>query len=58
MKVGKKYTDQDVNFAVANFDDFVRDAETFGFTDASADPPLVGARSAKGDKYTMQEKFS
>ena len=58
MKVATKYTDKDVNFAIASMDDFVRDAETFGFSNADADPPLVGGRSAKGDKYTMSDTFS
>ncbi|XP_072038113.1 protein disulfide-isomerase A3-like isoform X2 [Amphiura filiformis] len=58
MKIGKKYVDQGVTFAIASIDDFAREVGEFGFTDASGDPPIVGARSADGGKYAMQDKFS
>ncbi len=57
MKVAKKYTDQSVTFAIASINEFAREVGEFGFTDASGDPPIVGARSADGGKYPMQDKF-
>lgn len=60
MKVAKSFLDQGkkLNFAVANKNMFSHDVSEFGMEGSSGDLPLVGIRTAKGDKYTMTEEFS
>ncbi|KAL0155034.1 hypothetical protein M9458_049297, partial [Cirrhinus mrigala] len=59
MKVAKSFLDQGkkLNFAVASKNSFSHDVSELGL-DGSGELPLVGIRTAKGDKYVMKEEFS
>ncbi|KAM8862023.1 protein disulfide-isomerase A3 [Synchiropus picturatus] len=60
MKVAKGFLDEGkkLNFAVANKNMFGNELSEFGLVADSAELPLVAIRTAKGDKYVMQEEFS
>ncbi len=54
MKVAQNF--KDLNFAVANKDDFQHEATEFGLDVVIADKPKVAIKSAKG-KFVMSEDF-
>ncbi|XP_036399480.1 protein disulfide-isomerase A3 [Megalops cyprinoides] len=60
MKVAKGFLDQGkkLAFAVANKNSFSHDVSELGLDASSGEVPVVGIRTAKGDKYVMQEEFS
>uniref|UniRef100_A0A8C1HRH3 Protein disulfide isomerase family A, member 3 n=1 Tax=Cyprinus carpio carpio TaxID=630221 RepID=A0A8C1HRH3_CYPCA len=60
MKVAKSFLDQGkkLSFAVANKNSFSHDVSELGLDGSSGELPLVGIRTAKGDKYVMKEEFS
>ncbi|XP_062402861.1 protein disulfide-isomerase A3 [Sardina pilchardus] len=60
MKVAKGFLDQGkkLNFAVANKNGFSHDLSEMGLDASTGEIPVVGIRTAKGDKYVMQEEFS
>ncbi|KAM9807493.1 protein disulfide-isomerase A3 [Neosynchiropus ocellatus] len=60
MKVAKGFLDEGktLNFAVANKNMFSNELSEFGLVADSAELPVVAIRTAKGDKYVMQEEFS
>ncbi|KAK6476905.1 protein disulfide-isomerase A3-like [Huso huso] len=60
MKVAKTFVDQGkkLNFAVANKNAFGQDLAEFGLETSTGELPVVGIKTAKGDKYAMQEEFS
>ncbi|XP_012697964.1 protein disulfide-isomerase A3 [Clupea harengus] len=60
MKVAKGFLDQGktLNFAVANKNSFSQDLSEMGMDGSAGELPVVGIRTAKGDKYIMQEEFS
>ncbi|XP_076127696.1 protein disulfide-isomerase A3 [Alosa pseudoharengus] len=60
MKVAKGFLDQGkkLNFAVANKNSFSHDLSEMGLDASAGEIPVVGIRTAKGDKYVMQEEFS
>lgn len=60
MKVAKGFLDQGkkLSFAVANKNRFSHDVSELGLDGSSGELPLVGIRTAKGDKYVMKEEFS
>ncbi|KAJ8412977.1 hypothetical protein AAFF_G00105590 [Aldrovandia affinis] len=60
MKVAKGFLDQgkELAFAVANKNTFSHDISEMGVDASTGELPVVGIRSAKGDKYVMQEEFS
>ncbi|KAL7885609.1 hypothetical protein AOLI_G00059040 [Acnodon oligacanthus] len=60
MKVAKSFLDQGktLSFAVANRNSFSHDVSELGLDASSGELPVVGIRTAKGDKYVMQEEFS
>ncbi|XP_017330169.1 protein disulfide-isomerase A3 [Ictalurus punctatus] len=60
MKVAKSFLDQGkkLNFAVANKNLFSHDVSELGLDSGSGELPVVGIRTAKGDKYVMQEEFT
>jgi protein disulfide isomerase family A protein 3 len=55
MKVGQNF--KNLNFAVANENDFQHEADEFGLDVITTDEPLVAIKSDKG-KFVMKEKFS
>ncbi|XP_062856753.1 protein disulfide-isomerase A3 [Trichomycterus rosablanca] len=60
MKVAKSFLDQGkkLNFAVANKNSFSHEVSEFGLDSSSGELPVVTIRTAKGDKYVMQEEFT
>uniref|UniRef100_A0A673ZFZ7 Protein disulfide-isomerase n=1 Tax=Salmo trutta TaxID=8032 RepID=A0A673ZFZ7_SALTR len=60
MKVAKSFLDQGktLNFAVASKNSFSHDISEMGLDASSGELPVVGIRTAKGDKYVMAEEFS
>lgn len=60
MKVAKGFLDEGkkLSFAVANKNAFSHDVSELGLDASSGELPVVGIRTAKGDKYVMQEEFS
>ncbi|KAG8440591.1 hypothetical protein GDO86_006368 [Hymenochirus boettgeri] len=60
MMVAKKFLDagHKLNFAVANRKAFAHEVTEFGLDAGSGDLPVVGIKTAKGEKYVMQEEFS
>lgn len=60
MKVAKSFLDQGktLNFAVANKNLFSHDVSELGLDSSSGELPVIGIRTAKGDKYVMQEEFT
>ncbi|XP_065148039.1 protein disulfide-isomerase A3 [Paramisgurnus dabryanus] len=60
MKVAKSFLDQGkkLNFAVASKNSFGHDVSELGLDASSGELPVVGIRTAKGDKYVMKEEFS
>ncbi|XP_041652276.1 protein disulfide-isomerase A3 [Cheilinus undulatus] len=60
MKVAKKYLDEGkkLNFAVANRNMFSHEVSEFGLDSSSGELPVVAIRTAKGDKYAMNEEFT
>uniref|UniRef100_A0A8C7DBI1 Protein disulfide-isomerase n=1 Tax=Oncorhynchus kisutch TaxID=8019 RepID=A0A8C7DBI1_ONCKI len=60
MKVAKGFLDQGnkLNFAVASKNGFSQDIAEMGLDASSGELPVVGIRTAKGDKYVMTEEFS
>ncbi|XP_072004499.1 protein disulfide-isomerase A3 [Engystomops pustulosus] len=60
MMVAKKFLDagHKLNFAVANRKSFAHEVTEFGLDGSAGDIPVVGIKSAKGEKYVMQEEFT
>lgn len=60
MKVAKSFLDQgkSLSFAVASKNSFSHDVSELGLDGSSGELPLVGIRTAKGDKYVMKDEFS
>ncbi|KAL0967938.1 hypothetical protein UPYG_G00260110 [Umbra pygmaea] len=60
MKVAKSFLDQgkELNFAVASKSSFSQDLSEMGLDASSGELPVVGIRTAKGDKYVMTQEFS
>lgn len=60
MKVAKSFLDQGkkLHFAVANKNSFSQEVSEFGLDSSSGELPVVAIRTAKGDKYVMQEEFT
>lgn len=60
MMVAKKFLDagQKLSFAVANRKAFSHEVTEFGLDASAGDVPVVGIKTAKGDKYVMQEEFT
>lgn len=60
MKVAKSFLDQgkQLNFAVASKNAFSHDTSELGLDASSGELPVVGIRTAKGDKYVMTEEFT
>ncbi|KAJ1180173.1 hypothetical protein NDU88_005397 [Pleurodeles waltl] len=60
MMVAKKFLDNghQLNFAVANRKTFGHEVSEFGLDGSSGELPVVGIKTAKGEKYVMQEEFS
>lgn len=60
MKVAKSFLDQGktLSFAVASKNSFSHDVSELGLDGSSGELPLVGIRTAKGDKYVMSDEFS
>lgn len=58
--MAKGFLDQGkkLSFAVANKNAFSNDVSEFGLDSSSGELPVVGIRTAKGDKYAMQEEFT
>lgn len=58
--MAKGFLDQGkkLNFAVANRNSFNHDVSELGLDGSSGELPIVGIRTAKGDKYVMKEEFS
>ncbi|XP_078097604.1 protein disulfide-isomerase A3 [Mustelus asterias] len=60
MKVAQKFLDADekLHFAVANHKTFGHEVSEFGLDSATGDVPVVAIKTAKDQKYVMQEEFS
>ncbi|KAE8618061.1 hypothetical protein XENTR_v10009261 [Xenopus tropicalis] len=60
MKVAKSFVDagKKLNFAVANRKAFGHEVTEFGLDAGTGELPVVGIKTAKGEKYAMQEEFS
>ncbi|XP_048338014.1 protein disulfide-isomerase A3 [Sphaerodactylus townsendi] len=60
MKVARSFLDagHTLNFAVANQKTFSHEISEFGLESTTGDIPVVAIRTAKGEKYVMQEEFS
>jgi len=60
MKVGKAFLDQGkkMGFAVASKNLFSHDVSELGLDASTGELPVVGIRTAKGDKYVMTEEFT
>ncbi|KAM4747715.1 protein disulfide-isomerase A3 [Rhinophrynus dorsalis] len=60
MKVAKTFLDagHKLNFAVASRSAFGHELTELGLDASTGDLPVVGIKTAKGEKYVMQEEFS
>lgn len=60
MKVAQSFLDagHKLNFAVASRKTFGHELSEFGLDGTTGDVPVVAIRTAKGEKYVMQEEFS
>lgn len=60
MKVARSFLDagHKLNFAVASRKTFGHELTEFGLDGSTSDVPLVAIRTAKGEKFAMQEEFS
>ncbi|KAJ7998373.1 hypothetical protein DPEC_G00222030 [Dallia pectoralis] len=60
MKVARSSLDQGkmLHFAVASKASFSQDLSEMGLDSSSGELPVVGIRTAKGDKYVMTEEFT
>ncbi|XP_069481275.1 protein disulfide-isomerase A3 [Ambystoma mexicanum] len=60
MLVAKKFLDNghQLNFAVASRKAFGHEVSEFGLDGSSGELPVVGIKTAKGEKFVMQEEFS
>lgn len=60
MKVARSFLDagRTLSFAVANQKTFSHELSEFGLESTTGDIPVVAIRTAKGEKYVMQEEFS
>lgn len=60
MMIAKKFLDagHKLNFAIANRKSFAHEVSEFGLDASTGDLPVVGIKTAKGEKYAMQEEFS
>uniref|UniRef100_H9G9P8 Protein disulfide-isomerase n=1 Tax=Anolis carolinensis TaxID=28377 RepID=H9G9P8_ANOCA len=60
MKVARSFLDagHKLNFAVASSKTFGHEISEFGLDSSTSDVPVVALRTAKGEKYAMQEEFS
>lgn len=60
MKVARSFLDagHKLNFAVASRKTFGHELSEFGLDGSTSDVPLVAIRTAKGEKFAMQEEFS
>lgn len=57
--VAKKFLDvgKKLYFAIANRKSFPHDVTEFGLDSSPGDIPVVAIKTAKGEKYVMQEEF-
>ncbi|XP_030045501.1 protein disulfide-isomerase A3 [Microcaecilia unicolor] len=60
MKVAKSFLDagKKLDFAVASRKTFGHELSDFGLDGSTGDVPVVAIRTAKGEKFVMQEEFS
>lgn len=60
MMIAKKFLDagRKLSFAVASRKTFGHELSEFGLDSSVGEAPVVAIRTAKGDKYVMQEEFS
>ncbi|XP_029870129.1 protein disulfide-isomerase A3 [Aquila chrysaetos chrysaetos] len=60
MMIAKKFLDagHKLSFAVASRKTFGHELSEFGLDSSVGEAPVVAIRTAKGDKYVMQEEFS
>ncbi|MBS2599938.1 hypothetical protein KFY57_27930, partial [Salmonella enterica subsp. enterica serovar Typhimurium] len=60
MKVAQKFLDagEKLHFAVANHKTFSHELSEFGLDTSTGDIPVVAIKTAKDEKYVMQEEFS
>ncbi|XP_032479701.1 protein disulfide-isomerase A3 isoform X2 [Phocoena sinus] len=60
MMVAKKFLDagKKLNFAVASRKTFSHELSDFGLESTTGEIPVVAIRTAKGEKFVMQEEFS
>lgn len=60
MMVAKKFLDagHKLNFAVASRKTFSHELSDFGLESTTGEVPVVAIRTAKGEKFVMQEEFS
>ncbi|XP_037600057.1 protein disulfide-isomerase A3 [Cebus imitator] len=60
MMVAKKFLDagHKLNFAVASRKTFSHELSDFGLESTTGEIPVVAIRTAKGEKFVMQEEFS
>uniref|UniRef100_A0A7N9D0D8 Protein disulfide-isomerase A3 n=1 Tax=Macaca fascicularis TaxID=9541 RepID=A0A7N9D0D8_MACFA len=60
MMVAKKFLDagHKLNFAVASRKTFSHELSDFGLESTAGEIPVVAIRTAKGEKFVMQEEFS
>ncbi|NXQ79495.1 PDIA3 isomerase, partial [Nyctibius grandis] len=60
MMIAKKFLDagHKLSFAVASRKTFGHELSEFGLDSSVAEAPVVAIRTAKGEKYVMQEEFS
>lgn len=60
MMVAKKFLDagNKLNFAVASRKTFSHELSDFGLESTAGEIPVVAIRTAKGEKFVMQEEFS
>ncbi|NXY50617.1 PDIA3 isomerase, partial [Ceuthmochares aereus] len=60
MMIAKKFLDagHKLSFAVASRKSFSHELSEFGLDSSVGEAPVVAIRTAKGDKYVMQEEFS
>uniref|UniRef100_A0A8C6J3L7 Protein disulfide-isomerase n=1 Tax=Melopsittacus undulatus TaxID=13146 RepID=A0A8C6J3L7_MELUD len=60
MMIAKKFLDagHKLSFAVASRKTFSHELSEFGLDSSTGDAPVVAIRTAKGEKYVMQEEFS
>ncbi|XP_012265942.1 protein disulfide-isomerase A3 [Athalia rosae] len=56
LKVAKEYPN--LNFAIASKDDFQHELNEYGIDFAKGDKPIILARDAKNQKFSMSDEFS